>query len=142
MTPEQRIQIIEWLMQREMLFARVHELEQSVNEIFGGEYPLSAPELPSRRKKKPRPKAKKKPAPKAWKPPVIRKFRDEENRYRIDFVFNDTPRVEFHTQAQLLKTFLAARLPGVEVLSLSVGKLQGDDWTETEVIYTLPDEQD
>lgn len=139
MTPDTRIQIIEWLMQRESLLARVHGLEQEIHTIFGEPYPLEAPDLPSRRRKKSRAAAPGKSSAESRKPPAIRRLQGDENAYRIEYLFQDTPRVEFHTDAQLLKTFLAARLPRVEVLSLSAGILTGEDWQETEVLHVLSD---
>ncbi|MEM7391034.1 MAG: hypothetical protein AAF492_01700 [Verrucomicrobiota bacterium] len=127
-------------MQREMLLAEVYEIEQRINEVFGDTYPLQAPDLPSRRRKRSGSKSSKPVSAPVWKPPAIRKLRDGENAYRIDFVYRDQSHIEYHTDPNLLKAFVSAGLPDVDVLSITTGWLVGrKDWEQKDVLYTLPD---
>lgn len=80
---EELIAINGLLIEREVAFARVGSLEQSINELLGGDYPFPAPEtIPTSTQKR---KAKKKAAkaPKAKGPPKLRRLRSPEVAYRI-----------------------------------------------------------
>ena len=80
---EELIAINGLLIEREAAFARVGGIEQSINELLGGDYPFPTPEaIPaSTHKRKAKKKATKAPKPKG--PPKLRRLRSPEVAYRI-----------------------------------------------------------
>lgn len=107
----QQIEVDRLLLARETLFARVHSIEESIDEILGGPYPLpDPPKLRSMTRKKGKaPRKQTTKAKAAAKPPTIRTLNDDETGYRVTYRSDGREVSEIHAD-----TAVPRKLLGVE----------------------------
>lgn len=121
---EELIAINSLLIQREAAFARVHELEQKIDQLLGDNYPFEAPSvaLPSALKKKPAKanKAERKAAP--FKP---RRLNENEVGYRISSQDRGQNTQQELTDLRLIEALLAETLPDMKILKIETIDLAG-----------------
>ena len=114
MSADSPIRINALLLQREALFVRIHEIEQSVSALLRESYPFTRPALPSDQ----RAKRKAPGRPAAVAKDKLRKLESDETGYRVTYRQQGQIRVEIHDSPDALRTLLAAQGAQLEVLSL------------------------
>jgi hypothetical protein len=124
-SPEELIAINRLLIEREAAFARLHALENRVNQLLGADYPFEAPEvtLPSsikKKLKKPK-KAKKKPA--KLKP---RRLKDDETAYQVTWSYKGQTTTQTATELKQLLPLLEAPLPAMKLLEIATVGIEGE----------------
>jgi hypothetical protein len=133
------IQINQQLMEREDRLVEVFELERQINAILGGDpFPLAPPDgLPSRQKRKKKPRRKAAAAPKAA-PLRLRKLDlESESAYRIVYRDGDEEKTELHTDSKPLAVLANTPLPRIDVLRIeTVRRVARDRWETVEILHS------
>jgi len=111
MSADSQIRINALLLQREALFVRIHEIEQSVSALLREPYPFTRPSLPSDQ----RAKRKAPGRPAAVAKDKLRKLEPDETGYRVTYRQQGQVRVEIHDSPDALRTLLAAQGAQLEV---------------------------
>lgn len=111
---ESQIRINTLLLEREALFLRVHELENSAAAILGEPFPFTRPPLPSDK----RSKKKRKPTKTADTKIKIRKLETGETAYRVTYAQGGEVITELHDTPEPLTTLLATQSPRLKVQSI------------------------
>ncbi len=117
---EELIAINGLLIEREGAYARVGEIEQSINRILGGEYPFDTPEAipPSAYKRK---KVKKTPraAQKTANAPIkLRRLKAGECAYRLTWSEKGEPQTSEATELRAIEKLIKQPLPGMKLLKV------------------------
>jgi hypothetical protein len=102
---DQKIQINGFLLQREELFVRVHEIEQAAAALLGEPYPWVRPPLPSDAKPKRKPTAPRPVSPGE----SLRRLEGLETAYRVTYRRSGQVVTEDHDDLDALRTLLAAQ---------------------------------
>lgn len=110
---EQKIQVNRILLDREVGFQHVYDLEQQINNVLGADYPFAVPELCSLKKRR---KAGAK--PKRSAKISIRKLAPEETGYRIRFSHAGAEHEQQTDSLGLVKKLLTQAESGLEVLEI------------------------
>ncbi len=116
---EELIAINGLLIEREGAFARVSEIEQSINRLLGDEYPFDAPEAvpPSAFKRKAL-KQKRITEAKAPDAPKIRRLKAGECAYRFTWSEKDGVHVREATELRPIEALIKQPLPGTKLLKV------------------------
>jgi hypothetical protein len=127
----QQIQINGFLLQREELFVRVHDLEQAAAAILGEPYPFTRPALPSDTKTKRKPSA---PRSASSAPPAspaesaresLRRLEGLETAYRVTYRRFGQVVTEDHDDLDALRTLLASQGANLTVTRIETIDLGG-----------------
>lgn len=112
---EELIAINGLLIKREVAFARVGSIEQSINELLGGDYPFPTPEAipPSTQKRKGKKKAAK--AKKPQGPPKLRRLRSPEVAYRIHTIEQGQPQQRDASDLKPLEAIIKGTIAGIKL---------------------------
>ncbi len=129
---EELIAINGLLIEREVAFARVGSIEQSINELLGGDYPFPAPEAipPSTQKRKTKKKAARAAKPKG--PPKLRRLRSPEVAYRIHTIEQGQPQQREATDLKPLEAIIKGTITGIRLSKVETLNSSGE---AVEVIY-------
>ncbi len=116
-SPEELIAINSLLIEREAAFARVHTVENRINELLGASYPFEAPavELPSTLKKKATKTKKTKATMNRIKP---RRLNEDEVAYRLTWIDKGQTIEQNATELKQLHGLLEETLPGMKLLKI------------------------
>lgn len=123
---EELIAINGLLIKREAAFARVGSIEQSINELLGGDYPFPTPEaIPTSTQKR---KAKKKAAkaPKAKGPPKLRRLRAPEVAYRIHTMVKGEAQSRELTDLKPIDSIVKGQIAGIRLSKVETLDSKGD----------------
>lgn len=122
MRPDQQIRINGFLLQREELFVRIHDIEAAASSILGEPYPFTRPPLPSDTRSKRKPGAAR--ATAAARDP-LRKLEGRELAYRVTYARSGQTVVEDHDELSALRTLLAAQGVSMRVTRIETVDLAG-----------------
>ena len=129
---EELIAINGLLIEREGAYARVGNIEQSINQLLGGDYPFPAPEtIPTSTQKR---KAKKKTA-KAAKPkgPLkLRRLRNPEVAYRIHTLEHNEPKQGESQDLKPLDAIITGTISGIRLSKVETVNNRGE---VVEILY-------
>lgn len=130
---EELIAINGLLIEREGAFARVGDIEQSINQLLGADYPFETPEAipPSRQKRKPVKRAKAAKA-KVVGPPKLRRLKPGECAYRFTWQNKSGTHSSEATDLKAADALVKHPLPGTKLAKVETLDLEA---TVVECIY-------
>ncbi|MGB0415531.1 MAG: hypothetical protein ACPGKS_01645 [Coraliomargarita sp.] len=116
------------LIEREAKYARVGEIEASINQLLDGDYPFPPPEhIPPSTRKRKAPKRKKAAATKATPGPKLRRLRTGEFAYRIHWRNSDGTESQSEiTEFKAIDTLIKSLQPGAKPLQIETLDLENE----------------
>ncbi|MET0261687.1 MAG: hypothetical protein ABW223_02230 [Rariglobus sp.] len=115
MSDDSQIRINAFLLEREALFVRIHEIERAASALLGEPFPFTRPTLPSDQRVKR--KSTSRTAATSAKD-KLRKLEDNEVSYRVTYRQQGQTRVETHDSLDALRTLLAAQGAQLQVQTI------------------------
>jgi len=113
-----RMQIDALLIQRESQFCRVHEVENTINEILGSDYPFPSPPPLSSLTKRRKPRTKKKEAKDKLKAFALPLLNESESAFRITYVQDGFQSTEDHLDATALNPLINRDAQSIRILRI------------------------
>ncbi|ADE55351.1 hypothetical protein [Coraliomargarita akajimensis] len=107
------------LIEREGAFARVSDIEQSINQLLGDDYPFAAPEhVPPSRQKRKVVKGKKSSKAKKQTAPKIRRLLSGEHAYRLTWSEHGNTHTSTATDVRSIESLIKQPLQGMRLLKV------------------------